>query len=225
MMPRFDSVCPIRADSFRIRKWHAIAISQPPPSAWPLIAAMTGLGKRSIFRMTLLPKRMKVSTLPPENAEPRSAPAQKILSPAPVMMTERTLASSSTEVSAAFSSVTSGRLSVMTAKVSSRAKCSVSYAIGADSFEEDGRDRFGRGGEPVAALAQHPGGRQLVHGAEEHLGGNLHGQVAPDPPGRDAVLEHAPDHVEVGGDLVGGSAAEELVALTELDLDRSEERR
>ena len=36
-----------------------MAISQPPPMAWPLMAAITGLGKRSILRMTLLPKRMK----------------------------------------------------------------------------------------------------------------------------------------------------------------------
>src|SRR3990172_5605444 len=191
MMPRFDSVCPIRADSLRMRKWHAIAISQPPPSAWPLIAAMTGLGKRSIFRMTLLPKRMNVSTLPPENAEPRSAPAQKILSPAPVMMTARTLSSSSTEVSAAFRSVMScslialagGRFSVMTAKLSSRANCRVSYAIGADSFEENGRDRVGRVAEPVGALAEHPRGRQLVHRAEEHLRGDLDPQGIAGPPG------------------------------------------
>src|SRR5207249_11953778 len=59
MIPRFDSVCPIRAVSFSNRKWHAMAISQPPPRAWPLIAAITGFGKRSILRITLLPKRMK----------------------------------------------------------------------------------------------------------------------------------------------------------------------
>ena len=67
--------------------WQPIAISQPPPSACPLIAATTGLGKRSMRRTTLLPKRMKVATSAPEKAEPRSAPAQKILSPAPVMIT------------------------------------------------------------------------------------------------------------------------------------------
>ena len=104
MMPRFDSVWPIRAVSFMRRRWHAIAISQPPPVAWPLSAAITGLGKRSIRRMTVLPKRMKVSTLPPANAEPRSAPPQKMRSPAPVTMTERTVSSCSTEASASFSS-------------------------------------------------------------------------------------------------------------------------
>src|SRR2546425_7939759 len=155
MIPRFDSVCPIRAVSFSSRKWHAIAISQPPPRAWPLMAAITGFGKRSIFRITLLPKRMKVSTLPPENAEPRSAPAQKILSPAPVMITDRTASSSSTEASAALSSVTSsaliafagGRFRVTTTNLSSRAHCKVSNAIGRDSFEEDRPDRLGCVGE------------------------------------------------------------------------------
>src|SRR2546425_12562872 len=148
-----------------------MAISQPPPSAWPLTAALTGFGKRSIFRITLLPKRMKVSTLPPENAEPRSAPAQKILSPAPVMMTDRTASSSSTEASAALSSVTSsalialagGRFRVTTTNLSSRANCKVSNAIGRDSFEEDRRDRLGWVGGGGRALAGKPTRRQPVH--------------------------------------------------------------
>src|SRR6059058_3302767 len=225
MIPRFDSVCPIRAVSFSSRKWHAIAISQPPPRAWPLMAAITGFGKRSIFRITLLPKRMKVSTLPPENAEPRSAPAQKILSPAPVMITDRTASSSSTEASAALSSVTSSALIAfaggrfrVTTTLSSRANCKVSNAIGRDSFEEDRRDRLGCVGEAVGALAEDPRRRQLVHRTEEHLGGELERQVAPDAPGRHALLEHGLDHVEIGGDFVGGGAAEELVPLAKLDL-------
>src|SRR2546426_5717096 len=210
MIPRFDSVCPIRAVSFSSRKWHAIAISQPPPRAWPLMAAITGFGKRSIFRITLLPKRMKVSTSPPENAEPRSAPAQKILSPAPVMMTDRTVSSCSTAFKASFSSRTSssliafagGRFSVMTAKLSSRANSRVSNAIGADSLQENGRDRLGRLGEAVRALAEHPGGRHLVHRAEQHLGGDLDRQVPAEAPGGRTFLEHVGDHAEVGGDLV-----------------------
>ena len=105
MMPRFDSVCPIRAVSFRMRIWQAMAISQPPPSAWPLMAAITGFGKRSMRRTTQLPKRMKDATSGPEKAEPRSAPAQKILSPAPVMMTRFTAASDSSSDRAAFSSL------------------------------------------------------------------------------------------------------------------------
>src|SRR3989441_5156817 len=128
---------------------------------------------------------MNVSTSPPETAEPRSAPAQKIRSPAPVMMTARTVSSPATELSAAFSSrmsgsliaLAGGRLSVMTAKLSSRATSRVSYAMGTDSLEKDGRDRLGRLGEAVRALAEDPGGRQLVHGAEEHLGRDLHRHV------------------------------------------------
>src|SRR3990172_399597 len=227
MMPRFDSVWPIRAVSFMRRKWHAIEISQPPPVAWPLIAAMTGLGERSILRITGLPKRRKVSPGPPENAEPRSAPPQKIRSPAPVMMTERTVASSSTEARAAWSSSTSfslialagGRFRVMTAKVSSRANSSVSNAIGTDSFEEDGGDGLRRLAQAVAAAAQDPGGRELVHRAEEHLRRDLHGQLLPEPPGEHALPEHVGDHVEVRGDLLRGGAAEELVALAQLDLE------
>src|SRR2546425_11750810 len=226
MIPRFDSVCPIRAVSFSSRKWHAMAISQPPPRAWPLSAAITGFGKRSILRITPLPKRMKVATLPPENAEPRSAPAQKILSPAPVMITDRTASSSSTELRAALSSVIScslialagGRFRVTTTKLSSRANSRVSNAIGRDSFEEDRRDRLGCVGEAVDALAENPRRRELVHRAEEHLGGDLERQVAPDAPDRHALLEHGLGHVEIGGDFVGGGAAEELLPPAELDL-------
>ena len=117
--------------------WQAMEISQPPPSACPLMAAMTGLGKRSMRRSTELPKRMKDATSGPEKAEPRSAPAQKILSPAPVMMRHFTAASDSTSDSAAFSSCISaslmalagGRLRVMTAKPSSRLRIMVSYGI------------------------------------------------------------------------------------------------
>src|SRR5919108_811342 len=185
MMPRLDSVCPIRAVSFISRKWQAIAISIPPPIACPLIAAMMGFGKRSILRITALPKRMNASTSPPEKAEPRSAPPQKILSPAPVMITARTPSSVCTLVSAAFSSrisvsliaLAGGRLSVMTAYDSSRARMSVSNPIASDSFEEDRGDRIRRVHQPVAALTEHPRGRHLVHRAEQHLGRHLDGQV------------------------------------------------
>src|SRR5262245_21499949 len=226
VIPRFDSVCPIRAPSFRSRKWQAIAISQPPPSAWPLIAAMTGLGKRSIFRSTSLPKRMKASTLSPANAEPRSAPAQKILSPLPVMMRHRTLSSLSKPLTAAFSSRTSvslialagGRFSVMTACASSRVTTSVSNPIRRDSSEKDGRHRFGGLGQAVAALAEHPGRRHLIHGAEEHLGRDLHGQVGADLPARHTLVQDRSDEIEVRRDFVRGRAAEELVTLAQLDL-------
>src|SRR2546430_5425696 len=122
---------------------------------------------------------MKVSTLPPENAEPRSAPAQKILSPAPVMITDRTASSSSTELRAALSSVISGslialaggRFRVTTTKLSSRANSRVSNAIGRDSFEEDRRDRLGCIGVAVRALGEDPRGRPLGPCPAEHPGG------------------------------------------------------
>src|SRR5438876_9558640 len=196
MIPRLDSVWPIRAVSFISRKWQAIAISIPPPIAWPLIAAMTGFPNRSILRITLLPKRMNASTSPPENAEPRSAPPQKILSPAPVMITERTLSSSRTAFSASFSSrmsaslmaLAGGRLSVMIAYDSSRSRTSVSNPIAGDSFEDDVGHGLGGVREPVAALAEYPGGRHLVHGAGQQLGCALHGQLATEQAGLHALL-------------------------------------
>src|SRR3989442_409628 len=151
MMPRLDSVWPMRAVSLRSRKWQAMAISQPPPRAWPLMAATTGLAKRSMRRSTLLPKRMNASTVPPEKAEPRSAPAQKIRSPAPVRMTARTASSASTVTSTSCSScmrrsliaLAGGRFRVITAKPSSRARIRVSNAMDAHSLEEDRRHRVG----------------------------------------------------------------------------------
>src|SRR5215510_5718490 len=233
MMARLDSVWPIRADSFIRRKWQAIAISMPPPMAWPLIAAMTGFGNRSILRITLLPKRMNASTSPPDKADPRSAPPQKILSPAPVMMTDRTLSSSRTEFSASFSSwirasliaLAGGRLSVTTAYDSSRASASVSNPIACHSSEENVGHRLRGVGEAIPALAEHPGRRELVHGSEEHLGGDLHGQLLPEYARRDALLEHRADEVEVRGDFVCGGAAEEFLPLPQLELHHLRELR
>src|SRR3989304_2295971 len=138
MIPRFDSVWPIRAVSSRIRRWQAMAISPPPPVAWPFTAAITGLGKRSLRRTTPVPNLGNSSRVPPENAEPRSAPPQKILSPAPVIITERTLESFSSSVRAASRSriscsliaLAGGRFSVMTAYDSSRVRISVSDPMG-----------------------------------------------------------------------------------------------
>src|SRR5262245_17265771 len=226
MMARLDSVWPIRADSFIRRKWQAIAISMPPPMAWPLIAAMTGFGKRSILRITLLPKRMNASTSPPENADPRSAPPQKILSPAPVMMTERTLSSSRVEFSASFSSringsliaLAGGRLSVTIAYDSSRASTSVSNPISSHPSEKNVGHRLRGVGEAIAALAEHPGRRELVHGAEEHLRCHLHRQLRAEHAGRDALLEDGADETEVRRDLVRRGAAEKLLSLPQLEL-------
>src|SRR5215469_10463833 len=176
-------------------------ISQPPPKAWPLMAAITGLGKRSMRRRTELPKRRNEPTSGPAKAEPRSAPAQKILSPAPVMMRQRTASSGSSSESAAFSSLISpslialagGRLRVMTAKDSSRLTIMVSYAIDGllgggcrHALQENLGHGLRRVHEPVSTLAQHPRRRHLIHGAEEHLGRHLHGE-----PGTEAAIVHA----------------------------------
>src|SRR5262245_29068067 len=226
MMPRFDSVWPIRAVSLSSRRWQAMAISQPPPMAWPLRAAMMGLGKRSILRITLLPKRMNASTSPPAKAEPRSAPPQKIRSPAPVTTTARTLASPCRAFSASLSSrmsvslmaLAGGRFSVMTANPSSRSSRSVSNAIARDSFEEDRGHLVGGVDQTIAALAQHPRRRHLIHGAEQHLGRHLHRQIRSEAPARHAFLQHGGDQVEVRRDLVRRGTAEELVALAQLHL-------
>src|SRR5205823_5184217 len=112
----------------------------------------TGLEKRSMRRSTSLPKRMNASTLPPEKAEPRSAPAQKIFSPAPVRMTDLTVSSCSTSDSTASRSrmscslmaLAGGRFRVTTTKDSSRLTSIVSYGIGQDSSPEDRRDGIRR---------------------------------------------------------------------------------
>src|SRR4030095_16285016 len=137
---------------------------------------------------------------PPEKAEPRSAPPQKIFSPAPVMMTERTLSSACTLPSAAFSSrisvaliaLAGGRFSVMTAQVSSRSRISVSNPIPDDSFEKDRGHRLRRLRELVAPLAQDPGRGHLVHRAEQHLGGDLHRQGRLAPARRPLLLHDGP---------------------------------
>src|ERR1051325_3138707 len=196
------------------------------------MAAITGFGKRSILRSTALPKRMKTSTLPPEKAEPRSAPAQKMRSPAPVMMTERTPSSSAKPVTASLSSRTSvslialagGRLSVMTAKLSSRLTSRVSNAIDGDSSQEDGGDGVRGVGEPVLPLAEHPRRRHLIHRTEQHLGRDLHGHVVAEDARGLALLEHGADEREVRRHLVRGRAAEELVPLAELDLHHLRQR-
>src|SRR5262245_65608847 len=145
---------------------------------------------------TPLPKRMKTSTCPPDKAEPRSAPAQKMRSPLPVMTTARTPSSRSTDASASFSSrirasliaLAGGRFSVITTKLSSREKSRVSNAILGHSLQEDCGHRLGRIAQPIGALAQHPGGGHLVHRAEEHLGRHLHRKVPAELAGRAALL-------------------------------------
>src|SRR3989442_1233070 len=95
-----------------------------------------------------------------------------------------------------------GRFRVMTANDSSRPTSSVSYAIGRDSSQEDRGHGLRRVGEWIAALAQHPRRGHLIHGAEQHLGGDLHRHVLADLPGRHSLLENGLDEREVGRDLV-----------------------
>src|SRR5205823_12540772 len=155
-------------------------------------------------RSTALPKRMKTSTLPPENAEPRSAPAQKIRSPAPVTITARTASSSAKPLTASLSSrmrgsliaFAGGRLSVTIAMLSSRLTTRVSNAIDGDSSQENGRDGVGRLGETVLPLAEHPGRGHLIHRAEQHLGRDLHRHVVAEEAGGLPFLQHAPDELE-----------------------------
>src|SRR5262245_21567273 len=143
---------------------------------------------------------------PPEKAEPRSAPPQKIFSPAPVMMTERTLSSACTLLSAALSSrisvsliaLAGGRFSVMTAQVSSRSRIRVSNPIPDDSFEKDRGHRLRCLRELVAPLAQDPGRGHLVHCAEQHFGGDFHRQGRLEAAGGHALFQDRADQVEVG---------------------------
>ena len=75
---------------------HAIAVSQPPPSAKPLTAAITGLPRFSMRSSTSCPKRLdsSASSAVACASSLMSAPAIKALSPAPVRMTPRTASSS-----------------------------------------------------------------------------------------------------------------------------------
>ena len=127
VMPRPTSGWPKIACSAQIRKSQLIASSQPPPSAKPLTAAMTGSGKVSIMRKMSLPFLPKAS--PPCASMPDiaaiSAPATKDFSPAPVTMTQRTVSvsmpskvafkSSSTSAFSAFSAFSRSMVTTATA--------------------------------------------------------------------------------------------------------------
>jgi hypothetical protein len=64
--------------------------------------------------------------------------------------------------------------------------------IAGHSFEEDRGHRVGGVDETVSALAEHPGGGHLIHCAEEHLGGDLHGQVGVEIATSHTLLETEP---------------------------------
>ena len=89
MIPRFNSVRPTVAlgSSTMIRKWQLNASSRPPPMANPLIAAITGLGKRSSRVQISRPLGLVICALA---ASLTSNPAEKHFSPPPVMTSTRT---------------------------------------------------------------------------------------------------------------------------------------
>src|SRR5580704_3044174 len=117
MSPRFISGCPKRDLSLATIRSHASANSRPPPSAQPLTAAMTGIGRSSNLFITRWPRREKSrpSTGDIFDIAAISAPATKALSPAPVTMSTRTEGSCRTSrITRAISSITS-RLSAFSA--------------------------------------------------------------------------------------------------------------
>ena len=105
VIPSPASGCPNTALSEQILMSQLMEISQPPPRAKPLTAAITGMGKVSILRNTSLPflPNASPSALVRLLISPISAPATKDLAPAPVITRQRTVARS-TASNVAFSS-------------------------------------------------------------------------------------------------------------------------
>ena len=88
----------------------------PPASTWPLAAQSEGLPSRGISRKNSR-KRSEAKCFSTSAASaakpPRSAPAQKTLSPAPVRTTARTASSSRAVFTASTSCVSSSPLSAL----------------------------------------------------------------------------------------------------------------
>ena len=86
VIPRPTSGCPKTALSEQILISQLMEISQPPPSAKPFIAAITGIGNVSSLRNTSFPFLPKASPSAFVNVliSPISAPATKDFCPAPV---------------------------------------------------------------------------------------------------------------------------------------------
>ena len=110
VMPRPTSGWPKTALSEQMRMSQLMASSLPPPSAKPLTAAMTGMGKLSIIRKMSLPSLPKASpsALVMVLIEPMSAPATKLLSPSPVRTMQRMVFWSTASKAAFRSARTSG---------------------------------------------------------------------------------------------------------------------
>src|ERR1035438_9565208 len=111
MMPRFTSGWPSRAVFDATRSVQASATSQPPPSAKPFTAGITGLPRVSIVSRSACPFRAKARAETGVNVRKivTSAPAMNAFSPAPVRITPPTASSPRALSKAAASpSITSG---------------------------------------------------------------------------------------------------------------------
>src|SRR3954469_2817510 len=87
MIPSPSSGWPNFAVSEAMRRSHASASSQPPPSAYPLIAAIVGRGKRSISAKSDELIAASPSSRPRSRLSLMSAPETNADSPPPVMIT------------------------------------------------------------------------------------------------------------------------------------------
>ena len=126
MSPSFTSGWPNFALSDAMRTWHAIASSQPPPSAKPFTAAIVGLGdvsKRRKTDLAALRERLAPNRAVTCSSSEMSAPATNAR-PAPVRMTPPTsrsarsesIASPSSAITRSLSAFSlSGRLTVIVA--------------------------------------------------------------------------------------------------------------
>src|SRR6266446_3499568 len=115
--PSVTSGWPNFAVSTAILSVHAIAVSQPPPSAKPLTAAITGLPRFSMRSRTLWPKRLAraASKAASVASSVMSAPAMNAFSPAPVRIAPRIAASSRTSSNAVRRSFHVGVFSALSA--------------------------------------------------------------------------------------------------------------
>src|ERR1700730_1724483 len=114
MIPSADSVCPMRdrPSSTMIRKSQQSVISLPPPRACPLMAAITGLGQRSIAEKCAFMRFMNPATWPAASgalrsmlaSEVRSAPTLKYFSYSDASTIARTEGSPPSSLNAAASS-------------------------------------------------------------------------------------------------------------------------
>src|SRR5260221_9091330 len=114
VMPILTSGWPKRADSPAMMMSHVIASSQPPPSANPLTAAITGFGHAASARHSLSESRNIISTVPTPDISLMSAPAANDLS-LPVSTMQRTALSLPSSVICCASSLRTSMLSALRA--------------------------------------------------------------------------------------------------------------